>query len=112
MSKLSDKIKKTGKKNTGDDLKLNLSQGNTSNLNESNIQVVFQEKKEENWRVGILCVKDCYFLVMEILKCLERMFYEWKLVSSSYKIKCRKKNEEHGQSSKSLNVLIQVFGVS
>lgn len=70
-------------------------------------------EKEEKWRVGIVCKKDCYFIVLEILKCLERMGYVWKLVSSSYKIKCKKKDEdEEGKNQgKSLNILIQIFGV-
>lgn len=65
---------------------------------------------EELWRVGVVCQKDCYYVFMEVLKRLERMGYEWKLVSSSYKIKCRKKNEE-SNNQKQLNILIQVFAV-
>ena len=55
------------------------------------------------------------------MKILEKNGYEWKIVSSSYKIKVRKKvldneqekNELHfGNNNKqnSLNVLIQIFG--
>ena len=69
---------------------------------------------EELWRVGIICKKDCYFITQEILKCLEKNGYEWKIISSSYKIKCRKKRDENDQSqmqpqSGNLNVLIQIF---
>ena len=78
-------------------------------------------KNEELWRVGIICKKDCYYLTQEILKILEKNGYEWKIVSSSYKIKCRKKMPEtelekneinSGMLTKqnSLNVLIQIFG--
>lgn len=47
---------------------------------------------------------------MEVLKALELMGFEWKLVSSSYKIKCKKK-EDDGNSNSLLNVLIQIFSV-
>ena len=80
------------------------------------------KKNEELWRVGIICKKDCYYLTQEILKILEKNGYEWKIVSSSYKIKCRKKvpeseqdkNEHPGMGmltkQNALNVLIQIFG--
>lgn len=69
--------------------------------------------KDEYWRIGLLCKKDCYYITMEILKCLERNGYEWKLISSSYKIKCRKRTEEdQGNAGHQLNVLIQIFSVS
>ena len=69
---------------------------------------------DELWRVGIICKKDCYFITQEILKCLEKNGYEWKIISSSYKIKCLKKRDENDQSqmqpqSGNLNVLIQIF---
>ena len=69
---------------------------------------------DELWRVGIICKKDCYFITQEILKCLEKNGYEWKIISSSYKLKCRKKRDENDQSqmqpqSGNLNVLIQIF---
>ena len=69
---------------------------------------------DELWRVGIIRKKDCYFITQEILKCLEKNGYEWKIISSSYKIKCRKKRDENDQSqmqpqSGNLNVLIQIF---
>lgn len=82
------------------------------NPGSSNKIILKEEGKGEAWRVGILCKKDCYYVILEILKCLERMGYEWKLVSSSYKIKCRKKNEELTSNVKSLNILIQIFAVS
>ena len=76
-------------------------------------------KKDELWRVGIICKKDCFSLTNEILKILEKNGYEWKIISSSYKIKCRKKQNEDSKnlslnSSSTevtpLNILIQIFG--
>jgi hypothetical protein len=85
------------------------------NITQDNIQDIHQTKKkgDELWRVGIICKKDPYFLAHEILKCLEKNGYEWKIISSSYKIKCRKKrNDEELKLEKikgELNVLIQIF---
>jgi hypothetical protein len=72
-------------------------------------------QNDEMWRIGIICKKDCYYITMEILKCLERNGYEWKIISSSYKIKCRRKkieNKENANRYSNLNVLIQIFSVS
>ena len=75
--------------------------------------------KEELWRVGIVCKKDCFSLTQDILKILEKNGYEWKIISSSYKIKCRKKQNDDSKNfsinsslpeSSSLNILIQIFG--
>ena len=84
----------------------------------------FNKKKSNNidksltndnkWRIGIICKKDCYYITTEILKCLERNGYEWKIISSSYKIKCRRKKSEQKENSNKysyLNVLIQIFSV-
>ena len=72
--------------------------------------------------MGIICKKECYNLTQDILKILEKNDYEWKIVSSSYKIKVRKKipesenndnnelNTENKNKPNSLNVLIQIFG--
>jgi 5'-AMP-activated protein kinase, catalytic alpha subunit len=73
---------------------------------------IFQN--DELWRIGIICKKDCYYITTEILKCLERNGYEWKIISSSYKIKCRRKKIDQKENSKmysNLNVLIQIFSV-
>ncbi len=72
------------------------------------------EENENMWRIGIICKKDCYYITTEILKCLERNGYEWKIISSSYKIKCRRKRMEQKDNSNSysnLIVLIQIFSV-
>ena len=76
-------------------------------------------KKEDLWRVGIVCKKECFALTQEILKILEKNGYEWKIISSSYKIKCRKKQGDDSKNlsnsstlpeSSPLNILIQIFG--
>ena len=76
-------------------------------------------KKEDLWRVGIVCKKECFALTTEILQILEKNGYEWKIISSSYKIKCRKKQSDDSKnfslnSSSNeitpLNILIQIFG--
>lgn len=84
---------------------------------QSIVEKQFELEKNQNWRVGIVSKKDCYSILLEILKFLEISGYEWKLVSSSYKIKCRKKEEfnfkntnKHCQT-KVLNLLIQIFSV-
>ena len=95
-------------------LKEKFQQKNMENITQDNIQDIHQVKKkgDELWRVGIICKKDPYFLAHEILKCLEKNGYEWKIISSSYKIKCRKKRSESEKENNpnSLNVLIQIFG--
>ena len=94
---------------------------NDNDSKEKSIDINEIKKDEELWRVGIICKKDCYYLTQEILKILEKNGYEWKIVSSSYKIKCRKKVSENEQEKNennpaastkqnSLNVLIQIFG--
>ena len=86
---------------------------------------IFKKNGDDLWRVGIICKKECYYLTQEILKILEKNGYEWKIISSSYKIKCRKKQNEEiknnsslnnsinntaSSEAKPLNVLIQIFG--
>ena len=94
---------------------------NSKEKDKNNNDINEIKKNEELWRVGIICKKECYYLTQDILKILEKNGYEWKIVSSSYKIKVRKKvldseqekNELHfGNQNKtnSLNVLIQIFG--
>ena len=94
-------------------LKEKFQQKNMENITQDNIQDIHQVKKkgDELWRVGIICKKDPYFLAHEILKCLEKNGYEWKIISSSYKIKCRKKRSESEKeiNPNALNVLIQIF---
>ena len=116
MSKLRDKMRK---KLLDDEINEESKNDDDSKEKSSDINEI--RKNEELWRVGIICKKDCYYLTQEILKILEKNGYEWKIVSSSYKIKCRKKLSESEQEKNeinngilnkqnSLNVLIQIFG--
>ena len=61
---------------------------NKNNSSENNL-TIYQDK--ELWRIGVICKKDCFFLTEEVMKILLNKGYEWKIVSSSYKIKCRKR---------------------
>ena len=83
-------------------------------------EITTKNRKGEEWRVGIICKKECFYLTQEILKILEKNGYEWKIISSSYKIKCRKKQNNDDLKSSSINsngpettpllILIQIFG--
>ena len=71
-----------------------------NNENEENeIKMVPKYKDKELWRVGVICNKDCFSLTEEILKILFKKGYEWKIVSSSYRIKCRKRIDEENKSN-------------
>ena len=82
--------------------------------------IIAKKRSNELWRVGIICKKECYYLTQEILKILEKNGYEWKIISSSYKIKCRKKQNNDDLKNSSINsnapettpllILIQIFG--
>jgi hypothetical protein len=81
---------------------------------EENINSKVNNSKEI-WRLGVLCKENCFDLTQEILNILEDNGYEWKKVTNSYKIKCRKKKvdkEQHNNFSKNncLNVEIQIYG--
>ena len=83
------------------------------NKNENNSNILNKDK--ELWRIGVICKKDCFFLTEEILKILLKMGYEWKIVSSSYTIKCRKRIIEENEiiEKNELNPLvveIKIFG--
>ena len=119
LNKLKDKMKrKIITKN--EENKMNIEEDSNGNQNEKQNEIISKNKKnDELWRVGIICKKECYYLTQEILKILEKNGYEWKIISSSYKIKCRKKiNEDLKNSSvhssvpetTQLNILIQIFG--
>jgi hypothetical protein len=83
--------------------KLSTTEGSNTNLN----------KNRDLWRVGVEVNKECFEITKEILEFLKNFGYEWKIVSNSYKIKCRKKrNDEELKLEKikgELNVLIQIF---
>lgn len=83
------------------------------NKNEDNSNQLNKDK--ELWRIGVICKKDCFFLTEEILKILLKMGYEWKIVSSSYTIKCRKRIIEENEiieknEPNPLVVEIKIFG--
>ena len=65
-------------------------------------------KDKELWRVGVICKKDCFYLTQELLKILEKNGYEWKITSSSYRIKCRRRkpDPEHPNNFSKINPLI------
>lgn len=110
LLKLRDKMRK---KLIDDELKEESKDGSSEKKEEISDKKA-EKKSDELWRVGIICKKDCYYLTQEILKILEKNGYEWKIISSSYKIKCRKKRAEsednNSQGTNNLNVLIQIFG--
>ena len=86
---------------------------NNNNINEGKTIPLYKDK--ELWRIGVICKKDCFFLTEEILKILLKMGYEWKIVSSSYTIKCRKRIIEENEiiEKNELNPLIveiKIFG--
>jgi len=120
LNKLKDKMKrKIITKN--EENKMNIEEDSNGNQNEKQNEIISKNKKnDELWRVGIICKKECYYLTQEILKILEKNGYEWKIISSSYKIKCRKKQNEDMKNNSinnstepeitPLNVLIQIFG--
>ncbi len=91
------------------------SKNNEININ-GKLKPIFKYQDKELWRVGVICKKDCFSLTEEILKILLQKGYEWKIVSGSYKIKCRKRiTEENKNSEKSweinpLIVEIKIYG--
>ncbi len=116
LSKLRDKMRK---KIVDDEVQEESKNDESINKEKNNNDINEINKNEELWRVGIICKKECYYLTQDILKILEKNGYEWKIVSSSYKIKVRKKvvdpepekNELNNLNKpNSLNVLIQIFG--
>jgi hypothetical protein len=78
-----------------------------SEESEQNLPLPLNNDKEL-WRVGVICKKDCFFLTQEILKILEKNGYEWKITSSSYRIKCRRRkaDPEHPNNFSKTNPLI------
>ena len=110
-------------RNKNENVKKEEDKMNIEEENNGKFKDLFDNLKKKNsnelWRVGIVCKKECYYLTQEILKILEKNGYEWKIISSSYKIKCRKKQSEEMKNNsinsnqpevKPLNVLIQIFG--
>ena len=87
---------------------------NNKNLQQMNDGIPINNDKEL-WRVGVICKKDCFFLTQELLKILEKNGYEWKIISSSYRIKCRRRKEDPNNpnnfsKTNPLVVEIKIFG--
>ena len=94
--------------------KLMKEESNNNDL-ENNIQyneeIKPKYKDKELWRVGVICKKDCFDLTQKILNILLEKGYEWKIVSSSYRIKCRKRvSEENKKDTNPLIVEIKIYG--
>ena len=80
---------------------------NKNNSNNENNLTIYQDK--ELWRVGVICKKDCFFLTEEIMKILLDKGYEWKIVSSSYKIKCRKKITQDNKNIEINPLIVEIM---
>ena len=80
------------------------SKNNEININ-GKLKPIFKYQDKELWRVGVICKKDCFSLTEEILKILLQKGYEWKIVSGSYKIKCRKRITEENPVIKETTIV-------
>jgi hypothetical protein len=72
-------------------------------------------KDKELWRVGVICKKDCFYLTQDLLEILEKKGFEWKIISSSYRIKCRRRKTDSNLSNNysktnPLVVEIKIYG--
>jgi hypothetical protein len=87
--------------------KLMKEEKNTSKKIENSDGIPINNDKEL-WRVGVICKKDCFFLTQELLKILEKKGFEWKITSSSYRIKVRRRKEDptHPNNFSKTNPLI------
>lgn len=70
---------------------------------------------KELWRVGVICKKDCFYLTQDLLQILEKKGFEWKIISSSYRIKCRRRKTDSNHSNNysktnPLVVEIKIYG--
>ena len=75
---------------------------------DSSEDVIPIKNDKELWRVGVICKKDCFILTQELLKILEQKGFEWKITSSSYRIKIRRRKEDptHPNNFSKTNPLI------
>ena len=87
---------------------------NEINDNNEKRKTVYKDK--ELWRVGVICKKDCYELTQDILNILLQKGFEWKIISSSYSIKCKRRiteenkiNEKYSEVNP-LIVEIKIYG--
>ena len=85
-------------------------------INDNNEERKTVYKDKELWRVGVICKKDCYELTQDILNILLQKGFEWKIISSSYSIKCKRRiteenkiNEKYSEVNP-LIVEIKIYG--
>ena len=85
-------------------------------INDNNKERKTVYKDKELWRVGVICKKDCYELTQDILNILLQKGFEWKIISSSYSIKCKRRiteenkiNEKYSEVNP-LIVEIKIYG--
>jgi hypothetical protein len=71
-----------------------------------------EEEEFQSWRIGIICKKDCFFILTEVLKSLQNIGCEWMILSSSYKIKGRKLLKNNNNNEGQISFLIQIFSVN
>ena len=88
---------------------------NNQNNEHSSDGLPIMNNDKELWRVGVICKKDCFYLTQDILSILEKNGYEWKITSSSYRIKCRRRKEDSNKPNKfsktnELIVEIKIYG--
>ena len=113
LNKLKNKMKQKLLKNNEEN-KMNIEEEEEKEENNNNVSN--NENGDDLWRVGIICKKECYELTQDILNILKEQNYEWRVISCSYKIKCRKKQDENKPAKNNnpeipqLNILIQIFG--
>ena len=88
---------------------------NNQTIEHSSDGLPIMNNDKELWRVGIICKKDCFYLTQDILKILEKNGYEWKITSSSYRIKCRRRKVDSSKpnnfsKTNELIVEIKIYG--
>lgn len=73
-----------------------------------------EDEDSQNWRIGLVCKKDCFFILTEVLKSLQNIGCEWMILNSSYKIKGRKQlinSKNANNNDHHILFLIQIFSV-
>ena len=88
---------------------------NNQNIEHNSDGLPIMNNDKELWRVGVICKKDCFNLTQDILSILEKNGYEWKITSSSYRIKCRRRKVDSNKPNKfsktnELIIEIKIYG--
>ena len=88
---------------------------NNQNIEHNSDGIPIMNNDKELWRVGVICKKDCFYLTQDILSILEKNGYEWKITSSSYRIKCRRRKIDTNKPNKysktnELIIEIKIYG--